>query len=342
MREEIFNKNTKLELPQKTLIVFPDYIGDSILLTAFLRNFKYNLPKDAKIHVCASNAIASMLDGNSSIDAIFTKNKIHDIPRFLSRRNYDTAIILDFAPRWIFHIFKSGIKQKLITDMQRSKIGLHKFWGKLFTHVLESTPIRDTKPQIEVYLSFLAQMGLKIFDKHLEVKIDSNDINSSRKFIQNTKKRKVFLHLGASIYSKQWSNNNWWEVINYLKDDEIYIIGTNPPPNELLMKNVINLCGQTSLKQTISVLYNADVLITTDSGPAHLAAVAKVPNIIVLYGPTNFHQWKPYSPTSNIIQLHADLPCHPCNLRICKDLKCIKELRPQMVIDALEKIRAVC
>lgn len=343
MREEILNKqNPKLEIPQKTLIVFPDYIGDSILLTAFLRNYRYNLPKDAKVHICANKTIASMLEGNSAIDAIFTKNKIHNIPRFLSRRDYDTAILLDFSPFWLFHIFKSGIKQKIITDMQRANIKIHKFLQRLFTCVLESTPIKDTKPQIEVYLNFLSQMGFKVFDKYLEIEVDHNDMNVSKKLLKSTPKRKVFLHLGASIYSKQWGNNNWLEVIKYLKDDEIYIIGSTPPPKELLLENVTDLCGQTSIKETLSLLYSADILITTDSSPAHLAAVAKVPNIIVLYGPTNFHQWRPYSPTSNIIQVHANLPCNPCNLRMCKDLKCIKELKPQMVINALKKIRVAC
>jgi len=339
MHEEVFNrKSTKFIPPQKTLIVFPDYIGDSVLLTAFLRNYRYNLPENSVVHVCANKSIAAMLEGNSGIDAIFAKNKISNIKRFLQKRNYDAAIVLDFSLAWIFNILKSGIKQKVITDMQRMNISLHKFLGSLFTCVLKTTPIADKKPQIEVYLDFLSQLGLKIFDRQLEVKVDFSEINSCKKLIKDTSKRKIFLHLGASIYSKQWDNSHWKEVIEHLKDDEIYIIGSETPPAELLLPNVTNLCGKTSLKQTISLLYQADILITTDSAPAHLAAVAKVPNIIVLYGPTNFNQWKPHSPKSNVIQLHANVSCNPCNLRMCPHLKCLKELKPQMVIDAIKNI----
>lgn len=343
MHEEVFKrKSTNFLPPKKTLVIFPDYIGDSVLLTAFLRNYRHNLPANALVHVCANQTIATMLEGNPGIDVIFAKDKITNISRFLQKRQYDTAIVLDFSLSWIFHILKSDIKQKVITDMKRANVNLHKFLGHLFTCVLETTPLKDPKPQVDVYLDYLRQLGFKVFDRQLEIKIDFNDINSSKKFIKNTNKKKIFLHLGASIYSKQWDISYWKEIIEYLKNDEVYIIGNNPPPEELLMKNVINLCGKTSLKQTVSLLYNADIVITTDSAPAHLAAVAKVPNIIVLYGPTNFNQWKPHAPNSNIIQLHANMPCNPCNLRMCPHLKCLKELKPQMVIEALNTLNVTC
>ncbi|MDD3419028.1 MAG: glycosyltransferase family 9 protein [Candidatus Gastranaerophilales bacterium] len=340
MHEEIFNQiSSTFFLPKKTLIVFPDFIGDSVLLTPFLRNFRYNLSKGAVVHVCANTPIAQMLQGDPHIDMIFAKDKIRDIPGFLKRQKYDTALILDFSLSWSFHICKAKkIQQKVITDMKRANVRMHKFLGGFFNHVLETTTIEDKKPQIDVYLSYLKQLGLKVYDRYLEVKVDFNDVRNAQKLIKSNHKRKVFLHMGASIYSKQWKNSYWKQIINHLCDDDIYIIGSDIPSDELLASNVIDLCGKTNLKGTIALLKNADILITTDSAPAHLGAVAKVPKIIVLYGPTNNHQWKPYSPSSDVVQLYADVPCRPCNWRMCKGLKCIKELRPSYVIDAIESI----
>jgi len=340
MHEEVFKQqNRQFVLPQKALIVFPDFIGDSILLTAFLRNFRYNLPPHSVVHICANKAIADMLEGNPYIDTVFMKNKVRNIPEFLDNQGYDTAIILDFSLAWSFHIFKSNINQKVITDMKRANLRIHKFLGSFFSHVLSNTTMKDKTPQIEVYLGYLSQLGLKVFDRYLEVKVDFEDMNVAKKLIKNTQKRKVFLHLGASIYSKRWPVEYWQEVIEYLENDEIYIIGAQNPPEFLVAENVVNLCSKTSIKQTIALLYNADILITTDSAPAHLAAVAKVPDIIVLYGPTNYHQWRPYAPNSNVFQLHANVSCNPCNLRICKGLKCLKELKPQMVKAVIDKIK---
>jgi len=340
MQKEILSQSDKtFILPQKTLIVFPDFIGDSVLLTAFLRNFRYNLKKGAVVHICANKNIADMIDGNPYVDAVFIKNHIHRISTFLKRQNYDAVIILDFSLKWSFNILKSNIKQKIITDMKRANLRIHGLLSSLFTHVLSTTGMKDKTPQTDVYLGYLRQLGLKIFDKHLEVKIDFNDIQSAKKLLKKTKKRKIFFHMEASLFSKKWLVEYWSELVNYLQKDEIYIIGTKNPPEILLKKNVINLCSKTTLKQTIALLYNADILITTDSSPAHLGAVAKVPDIIILYGPTNHHQWKPCSMHSNIHQLHANLSCNPCNLRLCKSLKCQKELKPQIVIDVLEKIK---
>lgn len=220
MHEEVLiQSNKKFILPQKALIVFPDFIGDSIILTAFLRNFRYNLSKGAIVHVCANKAIADMLDGNPHVDAVFVKNKIRKISDFLNRQSYDTAIILDFSLAWSFHVFKSNIGQKVITDMKRANLRIHKFLESFFTHVLLNTSIKDKTPQIEVYLDYLRQLGLKIFDRHLEVKVDFEDINVAKKLIKKTKKRKIFLHLGASIYSKKWPLEYWQEIVEYLKKD---------------------------------------------------------------------------------------------------------------------------
>lgn len=340
MHEEVLGTSqNKFVTPQKSLIVFPDFIGDSIILTAFLRNYRQNLPEGAIIHICANKPIADMLDGNPYVNVIFVKNKVRKITEFLNRQNYDTAIILDFSFTWSFHIFRSNIKQKIITDMRRSNLRIHRLLESFFTHVLSNTTIKDKTPQIDVYLDYLSQLGLKVVDRNLEINVDFDDMNVAKKLIKNTSNTKVFLHLGASIYSKKWPDEYWLEVIDSLKKEEIYIIGAESPPEILLRENVINLCAKTSLKQTIAVLCYADVIITTDSAPAHLASVAGVPNIIVLYGPTNYHQWKPYAPNSNVIQLHANLPCNPCNFRTCKGLRCLKELTPQMVIDALDKVK---
>ena len=54
-----------------------------------------------------------------------------------------------------------------------------------------------------------------------------------------------------------------------------------------------NLIGATDLKQLLAVLERADVLLTSDSGPAHLATAVGTP-VIGLYAATNPYQTGPY------------------------------------------------
>lgn len=56
---------------------------------------------------------------------------------------------------------------------------------------------------------------------------------------------------------------------------------------------VINLVGETSLKQLLAILRKATVLVTSDSGPAHMATAVGTP-VIGLYAATNPYQTGPY------------------------------------------------
>jgi heptosyltransferase I len=55
----------------------------------------------------------------------------------------------------------------------------------------------------------------------------------------------------------------------------------------------VNLIGQTSLKELLAVLDRAEVLITSDSGPAHMANAVGTP-VIALHAATNPYQTGPY------------------------------------------------
>ncbi|MEO8445534.1 MAG: glycosyltransferase family 9 protein [Gammaproteobacteria bacterium] len=56
---------------------------------------------------------------------------------------------------------------------------------------------------------------------------------------------------------------------------------------------VINLIGQTRLKELFAIIEAADLVICPDSGPAHIATAAGVP-VIGLYATSNRHRTGPY------------------------------------------------
>ena len=82
-----------------------------------------------------------------------------------------------------------------------------------------------------------------------------------------------------------------------------------------------------------------DLIITIDTAVSHLAGVANSRNIIIIYGPTNQYQWRPYAPNSNIQQIYLDLPCRPCITRFCTHKNCLKQLSAKKIINAIDKIK---
>jgi heptosyltransferase-2 len=64
-----------------------------------------------------------------------------------------------------------------------------------------------------------------------------------------------------------------------------------------------------------------DLLITNDTGPAHLAAALRRPTLVI-FGPTNPLTTRPLSEVADIVRIPPE--CAPCMLRDCPiDHRCM-------------------
>jgi ADP-heptose:LPS heptosyltransferase len=90
---------------------------------------------------------------------------------------------------------------------------------------------------------------------------------------------------------------------------------------------VLDLTGQTTLRELLHVFDLARVLVTNDSGPAHLAALTKI-HVIVIFGPEIPERYRPLAASSDVV--HTGFTCSPCigpqNQRLspCNDNLCLK------------------
>jgi heptosyltransferase-2 len=91
----------------------------------------------------------------------------------------------------------------------------------------------------------------------------------------------------------------------------------------------IFLTGLTDLSQAVGVLSLADVLVSNDTGPAHIAAALNRPTLVI-FGPTDPRTTRPFSPRAEIIRRPPD--CAPCMLRDCPiDHRCMWAITPDEV-----------
>ena len=72
---------------------------------------------------------------------------------------------------------------------------------------------------------------------------------------------------------------------------------------------VIDLVGRAPLVELAAVLARLSLLITGDTGPAHLAATVGTP-VVAIFGPTDPVHYAPLAPRAEAV--HADLWCRPC------------------------------
>ena len=88
---------------------------------------------------------------------------------------------------------------------------------------------------------------------------------------------------------------------------------------------------------TKAVLARAYAVVSTDSGPRHVAVALNRP-VISLFGPTDPHGTRTYNMTETI--LAADLPCRPCYSKLCplKHGQCMELLEVNSVIQAIQNL----
>ncbi len=98
-----------------------------------------------------------------------------------------------------------------------------------------------------------------------------------------------------------------------------------------------NLAGETDLETLASLMARSSVLLTTDSGPAHLANSVGTP-VVALFGAGNENNTTPYNKQNLHVLRAGKLSCEPCVNNVCKlygKPKCMQLLDETAIINAL-------
>ena len=96
----------------------------------------------------------------------------------------------------------------------------------------------------------------------------------------------------------------------------------------------INLEGQTTLRDLAYLYSLSRLLITTDSGPMHIAAAMNIPTV-ALFGPTDPSRTGPYG--KGHIVVRKEMSCSPCFLKKCDTKRCMKEISVDEVFEAVRE-----
>lgn len=102
-----------------------------------------------------------------------------------------------------------------------------------------------------------------------------------------------------------------------------------------MQANSLDLSGKTDLMALAALYEKADLVISTDTGPMHLAAAVGTP-VVALFGPTAPWRTGPYGAQHRVIRLKMD--CSPCFKRICDRPSCMHEIDAETVFRAAAEI----
>jgi ADP-heptose:LPS heptosyltransferase len=160
----------------------------------------------------------------------------------------------------------------------------------------------------------------------------------------------IVINASTSHYRKfthrAWPSNYWKELITSLAPNyHVVIIGGKGEDkffDSLLPypPSVIDTVGKSTLPELITIIRNAEAIITADTGPSHIASAVNT-RTFALFGPSNHKGTGPYiTPFNHVHIISKNLECSPCNatnrIKLCKDNQCMKQILPIEVLTAIQ------
>ncbi len=166
--------------------------------------------------------------------------------------------------------------------------------------------------------------------------------------------RLVLINPNASelLPHRRWMPDRFAQLIARILvgyDDVVVLVTGAPEEREAAERlaaacgpRAVSFAGHSALAELPALYANAALMVTNDSGPAHFAAAAGLPTI-VLFGPETP---KLYQPLGNSRAIYAGLACSPCvsayNHRktACTDNVCMRAISVDEVYAAAAEVLA--
>ncbi|MEW6288392.1 MAG: lipopolysaccharide heptosyltransferase I [Thermodesulfobacteriota bacterium] len=147
----------------------------------------------------------------------------------------------------------------------------------------------------------------------------------------------------ATWPTKLWDNAGFAQVADWVAGQGRQVVftggkGDRPVIDAIIARMhqpAVNLAGETTLKTLAALYRSARLVISTDTGPMHLAAAVGTP-VVAVFGSTAPWRTGPYGEGHQVVRL--DLPCSPCLKRECDHRRCMNDLAPELVINALQRL----
>ena len=328
----------------RILIIHTAFIGDIVLSTPLIKKIKDTYP-DSDITYVTTPSGEAILKNNPHLNNIIVYDKrgehkgISGVWQLGKRLRYENFNMVITPHRYL--------RSSMLSWLSRSPIrkGYDIASGScLFT---EKIKYDRTKHEVDKLLSFVAPENKKRYEIELypgEKEKMKGDNLWKENLLED--KKVVVLAPGSKWFTKQWPVeyfNKLAESLKKLSNVRLIVVGGKDEINLPIEKeNIIDMRGKTSLLELADILSRADVVVTNDSSPIHIASAFKKPKIFALFGPTiEKFGFFPWSLNSKVFQVDG-LKCRPCGIhggKSCpeKHFKCMRDILPEEVFNEIKE-----
>ena len=338
----------RAESIKRVVVRGTNWVGDSLMTVPALRALRRVLP-EAKITLATRPGTKGIFSDVDFIDDLLIydrKNVFSVVPQIREwrQRKFDLALLFQNAFEAALIPFLAGVPIRLgyATESRQA----------LLTHPLPLPDWRSSRHEVFYYLYLVTALEQLLYESSsiCEQEPDASIEISDQRRSEATallrangvsEEESVVAICPGSINSraKRWPAEAYAALADRLIEARrrVLLIGsrdevdvTNEVVHRMRHRPTV-LTGKTTLEQITAVLAAADLIVTNDTGPAHIGAALGRPTIVI-FGPTNPLTTRPFSPAAEVLRHPPD--CAPCMLRDCPiDHRCMTAITVDEVFE---------
>ncbi len=298
--------------PQNICIVRLSALGDVTHAIPVLRAIQKYWPQTRVTWICATleHKLLAALDGVNFIvvDKKAGWRGYWRLRRQLAGEKFDIMLQMQTSAR--ANLTGAMVKAKI-------KLGWDKYRARDFHRLFMTHAIPETRYQHQVqgHLSFARTMGLEVAEPEWNFPVSGNAIEFVDAVIP-AGKRVLLISPCSSHPSRNWHADRYAAVADFAVDQHgmVVVLCGGHSDRELsagkaiessLKNPVINLIGRDTLPKLIALLRRADIVLSPDSGPVHLANALGTP-VIGLHASTWSRRSGPYNSLNLCVDRFAE------------------------------------
>jgi heptosyltransferase-2 len=278
---------------QRLCVILPSWIGDTVMATPALRALRKNLP-NTHITLLGRAGLRTILSGLPVFDECVEHRMRGWLGPFSNLKpiraiHADAMLLFPNSMRSALIAYASGARTRIGWNRQNR--------GWFLSH--PATPPFMTTPfsSVDNYcnLTELA-LGTTITDRTVQLHCTTEELATGFRLLDGLPMPRVILNPGANRLDKRWSAENFAALAIALRKKCGAGVAVTGSESE---RNVVDAIVSASQGAAISLIERgvtldglkgaiaqADLLITNDTGPRHIAAGFNTP-CVSLFGPTD-------------------------------------------------------
>ena len=368
-----------LESASKIIVLRLDRLGDAVLFSSFLRDLRMSV-STAQIHLVCSPAAFPVYKNCPHVNRVHVFDHGQPIFSALSQRNAVDHWRLckaarDFARQHLEPLHADvllaprfdvdGYGATYLAAFSRARLSIsyseratdirqrvNRGHDKLWSVVIPGSGIEH---EVLRNAAFLEQIGLIPQPPVLEFWPTAEERETADTFLarHGCGERPVILAPGANELRRQWPAERFAFVARVLEDagkDVVLVGSASDAPlcssiaRRLRSARVRDASGQLSFGSLFCLLERSSVFVGNDSGPAHLAAAAGIPVVVISGHPrsgrNDYHQsprrFGPWGVPNHVLQPQRPIP--PCTDHCSASAAhCIEQVSENEVVEAALK-----